>query len=88
MTTGMAVSGSSQHRLVQRYEFKEAEGKGSIEALSVDGGNVRLRTPLGEESIWKNYKAVSLHGQVCAAFFQENDLLLGWTNRQPLSRAC
>ena len=27
-----------------------------------------------------------LHGQDCAAFFQENDLLLAWTNRQPLGR--
>jgi hypothetical protein len=86
MTTGMAVSGSSQHRLVQRYEFQEPQGKGAIEALSVDGGNVRLRTPLGQESIWQNYKAVSLHGQVCAAFFHENDPLLAWTNRQPLAR--
>jgi hypothetical protein len=47
---------------------------------------VSLRTPLGQESIWQNYKAVSLQGQVCAAFFQENELLLGWTNRQPLAR--
>ena len=86
MTTGMEVSGSSQHRLVQRHEFQEAEGKGGLEALSVDGGNVRLRTPLGQESIWQNYKAVSLHGQDCAAFFRENDLLLAWTNRQPLGR--
>ncbi len=86
MTTGMEVSGSSQHRLVQRYEFSAPQGKGIIEALSVDGGNVRLRTPLGQESIWQNYKAVSLHGQACAAFFRENDQLLSWTNSQPLAR--
>jgi hypothetical protein len=86
MITGMEVSGSSQHRLVERYNFQEAEAKGTIEALSVDGGNVRLRTPLGKKSRWQNYKAVSLHGQVCAAFFQENEKLISWTNHQPLAR--
>ena len=69
MTTGIAVSGSSQHRLVQRYEFQDSEAKGNIEALSIDGGNVRLRTPLGQESIWQNYKAISLHGQDWPPFF-------------------
>ena len=85
ITTGIDVSKSSQHRLVQRYDFPEVQGKGAIFALSVDGGNVRLRTPLGQESVWKNYKAVSRHEQVCAAFFQENEKLLSWTNKQPLA---
>jgi len=86
MITGIEVSKSSQHRLVEKYEFEEALGQGKIDALSVDGGKVRIRTPLGESSRWKDYKAVSLHGQVCAAFFQNNQDLLDWTNRQPLAR--
>jgi hypothetical protein len=86
MTTGMSISKSSQHRLALGYEFQEAQGKGKIESLSIDGGTVRIRTSVGEESIWKNYKAVSLHGQVCAAFFQAQEELIAWTNNQPLAR--
>jgi hypothetical protein len=85
MITGIKVSSSSQHRLVVKYEFKEASVKGRIDALSIDGGKVRLRTPLGQASQWKDYKAVSLHEQICAAFFQNNQELVAWTNRQPLS---
>ncbi|WP_281166979.1 hypothetical protein [Baaleninema simplex] len=40
--------------------------------MSVDGGKVRLRTPKGQESLWRDYKAIALHGQVCAAVFQDN----------------
>ena len=36
---------------------------------------------------WRDYKAVSLHGSVCGAFFQDNKSLIQWVNRQPLSRA-
>jgi hypothetical protein len=85
MTTGMAVSGSSQQRLVQRYKFKETEAKSPVEALSVDGGKVRIRTPKGQPSQWRDYKAVSLHGQGCAGFFRQNEELLDWVNRQPLT---
>lgn len=38
MMTGIKVSGSSQHRLVQRYEFAPVEVKGAVTALSIDGG--------------------------------------------------
>jgi hypothetical protein len=86
MITGIEVSKSSQHRLVEKYEFKEALSQGRTDALSLDGGKVRIRTPLGQASTWKDYKAVSLHGQVCAAFFQNNPELIDWTNRQPLAR--
>ena len=85
MMTGIKVSGSSQHRLVQRYKFAPVEVKGAVTALSIDGGKVRLRTPKGLASEWKDYKAVSLHGTVCAAFFQENQPLIDWVNAQPLA---
>lgn len=86
MMTGMSVSKSSQHRLALGYEFEEAQSKGKIESLSINGGTVRVRTNVGEESIWKNYKAVSLHGQVCAAFFQAQEELITCINNQPLAR--
>ena len=55
----------------------------TVTALSLDGGKARLRTDLGEASEWRDYKAVALHHQQCAAFFQENNKLLDWVNRQP-----
>jgi hypothetical protein len=82
MMTGIAVSRSSQQRLVQRSKIDLSEASGKIETLSIDGGKVRLRTPLGNKSEWKDYKAVSLHGQGSAAFFQENDRLINWINSQ------
>ena len=49
-------------------------------------GTVRLRTPSGKQSEWKNYKAVKIHDQIGMAFFQDNESLLAWVNQQPLSR--
>ena len=49
-------------------------------------GTVRLRTPLGKQSEWKNYKAVKIHDRIGMAFFQDNESLLSWVARQPLSR--
>ena len=86
MITGIKVSSSSQHRLVEKYEFKEELTNKKIDALSLDGGKVRVRTPLGESSQWKDYKAVSLHGDICVAFFQNNPELVDWTSRQPLAK--
>ena len=87
MLTGIYVPHSTQHRLLERYKLAELETTEKVEALSIDGGNVRLRTPLGEESIWRNYKAVKVHGQVGAAFFQNNPDLVAWVNSQPQSEA-
>lgn len=54
--------------------------------MSIDGGTVRLRTPSGQPSEWKNYKAIKVHNQVGMAFFQDNESLLAWIERQPMSR--
>jgi hypothetical protein len=82
MLTGIYVAHSTQHRLLERYEFSSPSKREKVEALSIDGGNVRLRTPLGQERVGRNYKAVKLHNQVGAAFFQENPHLVEWVNRQ------
>ena len=55
--TGMAVSHSTQQRLVQRQSFALPQVAQTIEEMSVDGGKVRLRTPKGEPSEWRDYKA-------------------------------
>lgn len=55
-----------------------------VQALSLDGGNIRLRTPPGQASQWRQYKALSLNGGAWGvAFFQANAALAQWA--APLS---
>jgi hypothetical protein len=86
--TGLRISHSTQQRLVQRQEFSEVRVRQEIEELSIDGGKVRLRTPVGQGCEWKDYKAVNLHGFAVAAYFQDNQALLHWVNQQQLSEIC
>ena len=72
MITGIKVSGSSQHRLVQRYKFAPVEVKGAVTALSIDGGKVRLRTPKGLASEWKDY---TLHGYNLHFLLKDNNIV-------------
>lgn len=91
--TGIKVPHSTQHRLVNSYQLPEPRVEKRAKSLSVlkdtasqmDGGTVRLRTPLGQQSEWKNYKAVQVHEEIGMAFFQENQSLVNWINQQPLS---
>ncbi|MBE9141315.1 hypothetical protein IQ254_29685 [Nodosilinea sp. LEGE 07088] len=46
---------------------------------------MRLRTPKGQRSDWRDYKAVNLHQGCVAAFFRQNDALVEWINQQPLA---
>ena len=82
MLTGIYVPHSTQHRLLERYRFSSPSASEQVEALSIDGGNVRLRTPLPEQRVGRNYKAVKVHSQVGAAFFQNNPELVAWVNSQ------
>lgn len=84
--TGMEVSKSAQQRLVHRQDFVLPEAESALEELSVDGGNIRIRTPKGQPCTWKGYKAVCLHelGAV-AASFQDNGVVIDWVNAQPLA---
>ena len=71
-----------QQRLVHRQNFELAQVESTVEELSVDGGNIRVRTPTGKPSDWKGYKAVRLHDQqAMAASFQENNLVIDWVNK-------
>lgn len=84
--TGVKVAHSTQHRLVNRYQLPEPQITKRAKSLSIDGGTVRLRTPRGKQSEWKNYKAVKIHERIGMAFFQDNESLLQWVNQQPLSQ--
>lgn len=83
--TGVKVSHSSQQRLVHRQTFELPPVEEAIEEMSVDGGKVRLRTPQGQPSEWRDYKGVNLHEHCVAAFFQNNEQLVNWVNAQPFS---
>jgi hypothetical protein len=83
MLTGISVSGKTQQRLVQSYDFPNPKAETPIQEASVDGGKVRLRTPLGEPSVWRDYKAIAMpHGVI--ADFQNNQSLIDRVNSQPL----
>lgn len=56
--TGMRISAATQQRLVHRKTFDWPHLEQPVEELSVDGGKIRLRTPLGEPCSWKEYKGV------------------------------
>jgi hypothetical protein len=84
--TGMQVSRSAQQRLVHRQNFALPEIGATVEEISVDGGNIRIRTPVGDPCDWKGYKAICLHEQVAvAASFRENAVVIDWVNAQPLA---
>ncbi len=83
--TGLKVSHGTQHRMATENQLAWSQSPAPVSDLSLDGGKVRLRTPLGEASQWRDYKAVALHGQVCGAAFQENEALAQWVRQQPLA---
>jgi len=83
--TGIRIPAKTQQRLVHRQEFPRPTVDKEVKELSVDGGKVRLRTPMGEESTWKDYKAVRLHGQATAAWYRNNAALVEWVLAQPLA---
>lgn len=83
LLTGIKVGHSSLYRLVQRSELSVAKSCKPVTALSVDGGKVRLRTEGKGACEWRDYKAVSLHGEVCGAYFQDNVALVEWVLKQP-----
>lgn len=82
--TGIRISHSSQQRLVQKQEFPEVTITETVEEMSLDGGKVRLRTEKGKHSEWKDYKAVNAQGTI-AAYFLDNQGLVEWLQKQPLS---
>jgi hypothetical protein len=83
--TGIRVPAKTQQRIVHRQRFDLPEVEQSLEELSVDGGKVRVRTPLGEACEWRDYKAIAT-AQGMLANFQNNAQLIDWVNGQPLAQ--
>lgn len=68
--TGIKVAAKTQQRLVHQQNFEQPDVDVPVEELSVDGGKIRIRTPLGQPCIWKDYKGVCLHDSAVGAFFK------------------
>ncbi len=82
--TGIQVPSSSQHRFGLNHQMELKQVDSVVEELSVDGASVRIRTPLGQKSEWRQYKAIKMHQLGAGALFKEDDLLTDWVNQQPL----
>jgi hypothetical protein len=83
--TGIRVPAKTQQRLVHRQTFPLPDVEQPMEELSVDGGKVRVRTPLGEECEYKDYKAIATDRGMLANF-QNNAQLIDWVNEQSLAQ--
>jgi len=83
--TGVKVSPSTQQGLVHRQTFDLPQAEQAVDEMSLDGGKVRLRTPKGQPSEWRDYKGVNLHECCVGAFFKDNASLVDWVNTQLLS---
>jgi hypothetical protein len=83
--TGIRVPAKTQQRLVQRQSFDWPQTEQPIQELSADGGKIRIRTPLGQECRWLDYKGVRLHEFATGACFQDNQQLIDWVCQQPLN---
>lgn len=84
--TGVKVGHSTQHRQVQTHEWSLPQAKQAISEVSIDGGKVRLRGEKGQESYWRDYKAVRLQNLYYGGFFQDNLSLSDWVNSQRLTK--
>jgi hypothetical protein len=83
--TGIRVPAKTQQRLVHRQSFGLPTVEQPIEELCVDGGKVRLRTPLGEACTWRDYKVIETD-QGMVANLHHNAQLIDWINAQPLAQ--
>lgn len=83
--TGIKVGHTTLHRMVQRQQVELPEPKQSITEVSIDGGKVRLRAGEGEESYWRDYKAIRLQGIYYGGYFQDNLSVIDLVNSQRLT---
>lgn len=84
--TGRRVSLKTQQRLVHRQTFDPIESDATISEMSLDGGMIRLRTPKGEASEWRDYKALNLaEPEQGMAWFKDNDSLIACANHLELA---
>jgi hypothetical protein len=82
--TGIRIPAKTQQRLVHGQTFALPTKQEAIAQLGVDGGKVRVRTPIGEECQWRDYKVIATDSSKVANF-QNNAQLIEWVNAQVLA---
>jgi len=81
--TGVTMSHSTLQRLVQRESWAYPTLEDELTEMSLDGGMIRVRTPVGEPSEWREYKALQVADQVSLACFKDNAQIIDWAGQQP-----
>ena len=56
--TGVRVSAKTQERMVKRAVLLEAKSDEPVTEMALDGSMVRVRTPKGQSSEWRQYHAI------------------------------
>ena len=86
MLTGVRVSAKTQERMVKRATLPEAISDEPVTEMALDGGMVRVRTPVGEPSEWRQYHAIRLNRNGTGmAWFKSSPRLLAWVTTLPIA---
>jgi hypothetical protein len=73
------VSKSSLHKLFEESKTEISQIEEEVKEISLDGGNVCLRS--GE---WKQYKAARSNKKEYGGWYQKNDEMVDWMERNKL----
>lgn len=85
MLTGCRVSAKTQERMVKRSMLPEPSPEPAVHELTLDGGMVRVRTPKGEPSAWRQYHGIRVNGDgIGMAWYKDPAALLAWVTTLPL----
>ncbi|NES93569.1 ISKra4 family transposase, partial [Okeania sp. SIO2B9] len=85
MLTGVRVSAKTQERMVKRLTLPEPTSEEPVSELTLDGGMVRVRTPKGEASVWRQYHGIRVNGNgIGMAWYKDPATLLAWITTLPL----
>lgn len=86
MLTGIRVSAKTQERMVKRAKLPVAVSPEPVSEMALDGGMVRVRTPQGEPSEWRQYHALRLNQEgIGMAWFKSPSSLLAWVSTLPVA---
>lgn len=87
MLTGVHVSAKTQERMVKRAILPETSTSHEpVTEMALDGGMVRVRTPKGQSSEWRQYHAIRLNRNGSGmAWFKSPANLLSWVTTLPIA---
>lgn len=72
--------------MVKRANSPEAMSEQPVTEMALDGGMVRVRTPKGQPSEWRQYHAIRLNRNgIGMAWFKSSPSLLAWVTTLPIA---